>query len=186
MSVRTISPKELADLCGKADKIDLIDVRTPMEYQEVHATVARNVPLDQLDPAAVWKSRQCGADSPLYVICRSGSRGQQACQKFLQAGFTSVVNVEGGTLAWEKCGLPVQRGRKVVSLQRQVQMIAGSLIVLGVVLGWTVHPACSGLSLAMGAGLFMTGVTDSCLMGMMLAKMPWNRVTPAAPSCSAR
>lgn len=175
MSVRTISPKELADLCGKAGAIDLIDVRTPMEFQEVHATVARNVPLDQLDPAAVWKSRQCGADAPLYVICRSGSRGQQACQKFLQAGFTSVVNVEGGTLAWDKCGLPVQRGKKAVSLQRQVQMIAGSLIILGVVLGWTVHTAWSALSLAMGAGLFMTGVTDSCLMGMMLAKMPWNR-----------
>src|SRR5262249_62032196 len=96
MSVPTISPRQFADLC-KSGQIELIDVRTPVEFRELHATHARNVPLDRLDPARVMQARNGSKDEPLYVICRSGSRGRQACEKFLAAGFTNVVNVEGGT-----------------------------------------------------------------------------------------
>lgn len=185
MSVRTIAPRELAALCQDGKPRDLIDVRTPLEFGEVHAVPARNVPLDQLHPDAVLRDRTGAADEPLYVICRSGARGQQACQKFLQAGFAQVVNVEGGTLAWEQSGLPVVRGKKAISLQRQVQIIAGSLILLGSALGWLAHPAFIALPAAVGAGLLLTGVTDNCLMGLMLAKMPWNRGGAANSSCAA-
>ena len=105
MTVTTISPRQFADLC-KRGKIDLIDVRTPVEFREVHAADARNLPLDRLDPATVMQSRNGHKAEPLYVICHSGSRGRQACEMFLAAGFTNVVNVEGGTLAWAECGLP--------------------------------------------------------------------------------
>ena len=94
--VAMITPKQLAELRQSGAKVELIDVRTPVEYREVHVDSAQNVPLDQLDPAAVMQARNGSSNEPLYVICRSGSRGQQACEKFLKAGFTNVVNVEGG------------------------------------------------------------------------------------------
>ncbi len=87
-----------------------------------------------------------------------------------------VVNVEGGTLAWAASGLPVAHGRKIMSLERQVRIAAGSLVVLGTALGFWVHPACLGLSAFIGAGLVVSGITDTCGLGMVLARMPWNRV----------
>lgn len=175
MSIAAIKPQELAALCKDRKKIDLIDVRTPVEYREVHVDIARNVPLDQLDPAAVMQARNGSANDPLYLICRSGSRGEQACEKFVKAGFTNAVNIEGGTIACVEAGLPVVRGKKSMSLERQVRIAAGSLVVLGAVLGWFVHPGFIGLSAFVGAGLVFAGITGTCGMGMILARMPWNR-----------
>jgi rhodanese-related sulfurtransferase len=185
MSVTTISPQQLADLC-KSGKIDLLDVRTPVEYREFHATPARSVPLDRLDPAAVMQARNGSKEEPLYVICRSGGRGRQACEKFLGAGFPNVVNVEGGTLAWAESGLPVVRGKKAISLERQVRIAAGLLVLLGAMLGWLVHPAFVGLAALIGAGLVFAAITDTCGMGLLLARMPWNQVKETASPCCAR
>jgi rhodanese-related sulfurtransferase len=184
MTVTTISPQQLAERC-KSGKIDLLDVRTPVEFREVHAAEARNVPLDRLDPATVMQYRNGNNVEPLYLICRSGSRGQQACEKFLAAGFKNVVNVEGGTLAWAECGLPVVRGKKAISLERQVRIAAGSLVLLGAALSF-VHPAFVGLSAFVGAGLVFAGITDTCGMGMILARMPWNQCSQDSTSCCAR
>ena len=184
MSVQTITPQELAKRCTQGCPIDLIDVRTPLEFREVHAASAHNVPLDQLDPDTVLQCRRGAASDPLYVICRSGSRGQQACQKFLAAGFVNVANVAGGTMAWEQSGLPVHRGKKVISLQRQVQITAGSLALIGSVLGWFLHPAFMAIPAAVGLGLIFTGVTDNCMMGLALARMPWNRGDSASDGCA--
>jgi rhodanese-related sulfurtransferase len=180
MSVTTISPRRLADL-HKGGKVDLLDVRTPVEFREVHVEIARNLPLDQLDPVAVMQARNGKRDEPLYVICRSGSRGRQACEKFLAAGFTNVLNVEGGTLACVEAGLPIVRGKRTISLERQVRLAAGSLVLLGVLLGWLAHPAFLALSAFVGAGLVFAGVTDTCGLGLLLARMPWNQVR-AAPA----
>ncbi len=176
MEVVTIGPRELAGKRQGGEPVELIDVRTPVEYREVHCPFARNVPLSDLDPKVIITARNGTADKPLYVICRSGSRGKQACEKFLAAGYTNVVNVEGGTLAWANCGLPVNRGKKAISLERQVRIAAGKLVVLGAVLGYFVHPYLIGLSAFVGAGLVFAGVTDTCGMGLLLTRMPWNRV----------
>jgi len=185
MSVPTISPRQLADLC-ESGQIDLIDVRTPVEFRELHAAHARNLPLDRLEPVALMQARSGSRDEPLYVICRSGSRGRQACEKFLAAGFPNVVNVEGGTLACVEAGLPVVRGQQAISLERQVRIAAGSLVLLGVLLGWLVHPVFLGLSAFVGAGLVFAGITDTCGMGLLLARMPWNQVKETASPCCAR
>src|SRR5215471_18526043 len=185
MSVTSITPRQLADLC-KSGEIDLLDVRTPVEFRELHAVHARNLPLDRLDPVTLMQARNGRRDEPLYVICRSGSRGRQACEKFLTAGFTNVVNVEGGTLACVEAGLPVVRGKEAISLERQVRIAAGSLVLLGVLLGWLVHPALVGLAAFVGAGLVFAGVTDTCGMGLLLARMPWNQVKETASPCCAR
>lgn len=178
--MNTITPRNLADLIQSGAAVELIDVRTPVEYREVHVSCARNVPLDQLNAAHLAAGRS--GSEPLYVICRSGSRGKQACEKFLAAGFTNVVNVEGGTQAWDQAGLPVVRGKKAVSLERQVRIAAGLLVLTGSILGHFIHPYWIGLSAFVGAGLTFAGITDTCGMGMLLARMPWNQVPKSTPT----
>lgn len=185
MSVVTIKPQELAELRRAGQQVELIDVRTPIEHREVHVEGARNIPLDQLDPAAMFPNREA-ARGPIYVICRSGSRGKQACEKFHNAGFTNVVNVEGGTMACVEAGLPVVRDRKVISLERQVRIGAGSLVLLGATLAWFVDPAFVGLAAFVGAGLLFAGITDYCGMGLLLARMPWNRSPEGPAACAVR
>lgn len=175
MSLNTISPSALQDRIQSGEPVDLIDVRTPVEFREVHVTIARNVPLDQLDANAIRESR-AAKNEPLYVICKSGSRGRQACEKLVAAGCSNVVNVDGGTAAWDAAGFPVLRGKKAMSLERQVRIAAGSLVLGGVLLSRFVHPWFMGLSGFVGAGLIFAGVTDTCGMAMLLARMPWNRV----------
>jgi len=179
MNVTTMLPKQLNDLVQSGNSVELIDVRTPVEYREVHVGFARNLPLDQLDATQLAASRN--GSEPLYVICRSGSRGKQACEKFLAAGYANVVNVEGGTQAWDQAGLPVVRGQKAISLERQVRIAAGLLVLVGSALGAFVSPYWIGLSAFVGAGLTFAGITDTCGMGMILARMPWNQV-PKAPT----
>lgn len=181
MSVSVISPKQLQDRIQAGEQVHLIDVRTPAEFREVHVTVARNTPLESLDCDAVLAGRP--TNTPLFVICRSGSRGKQACEKLMAAGCTNVVNVEGGTMVWDQAGFPVVRGKKTISLERQVRIAAGFLSLAGGLLAIVVHPYWAGLSAFVGAGLMFAGITDTCGMAMILARMPWNQVgrTPSAP-----
>lgn len=182
MSVSTISPQELGSLLRSGSSLDLIDVRTPAEFGEVHLDAARNEPLERLDPQRVWQARGDRAQEPLYVICLGGGRSAQACERFIQAGFSNVVSVAGGTRACVEAGLPVTRGKKTISLERQVRIAAGSLVLISVSLGVLVHPGFLGIAGFVGAGLLFAGITDTCGMGMLLARMPWNQVS--AQSCA--
>lgn len=181
--MQTISVKQLADKQNQAD-IDVIDVRMPTEFREVHAECARNVPLESLNPESMMAARNGMTGQPLYVICRSGNRSAQACNKFIEAGFENVVNVEGGTTAWTNAGLPVVRGKKAFPLMQQVQMVAGFLALLGAVLAVLVHPYFIGLSGFVGAGLMFAGATGLCPMASAIARMPWNQCEGGG-SCSA-
>lgn len=171
----SVSPRQVLDRIAQGEAVELIDVRTPAEFAEAHVEFARNEPLERLDPQRVMRNRQFGAEVPLYVVCQKGGRGKQACEKFAQAGFANAVNVDGGTLAFIDAGAPVVRGRKTMSLERQVRIAAGSLVLTGCVLAWLVHPGFIGLSAFVGAGLVFAGLTDTCGMGMLLARMPWNQ-----------
>lgn len=174
--MKTISPAELQKILAENPNATVLDVRTPVEFAEVHAPSAKNIPLDELNPAALNLPK----DQPVYLLCRSGQRATKAAEKFSRAGFTQPVVVAGGTLAWIDGNLPVTRGQsKVISLERQVRIVAGALVIIGVVLGWFVHRGFFGLSAFVGAGLVFAGVTDFCGMGLLLAKCPWNkRVSP--------
>lgn len=185
MAVSTMTPTEFSQLLQGGRRIDVIDVRTPAEFREVHLRVASNVPLDRLDPKTVMASRGGTQTAPLYVICKAGSRGKQACEKFLAAGFTNVVNIEGGTEACIAAGLPVVRGKKAISLERQVRIAAGALVLIGAGLGAFVDVRWIALSAFVGAGLVFAGVTDTCGMAMLLGRMPWNQVREGA-ACSTR
>lgn len=175
MTSGMISPKELSDRLSDGQSINLIDVRTPVEFRELHVQGAQNIPLDRLNADDIVTDHD--SEQPLYVICRTGGRAKQACDRLHQAGLSKVINVEGGTQACESAGLPVVRGKRSMSLERQVRIAAGSLVVLGVILSYIVHPYLVGLSAFVGAGLVFAGITDTCAMGMLIAKMPWNRVS---------
>ena len=163
LTLTSISVKRLAELTRQG-KVDVIDVRTPGEFQGVHANCVTNVPLDSLDPEQVMNARIGPADQPLYVICRSGNRSSKACQKFIDAGYSNVVNIEGGTSAWDAAGLPVVRGKNAMSLERQVRIAAGFLVLLGTVLGFF-QPYFLVLPAFVGAGLMFAGITDTLRNG---------------------
>jgi rhodanese-related sulfurtransferase len=152
----------------------LVDVRTPAEFREVHAVGAVLVPLDVLELSAVETAR--GSDrGPVYLLCASGIRATKAAEKLRAAGLGDVRVVAGGTQAWLAAGLPVIRGRKTISIERQVRIGAGSLVVLGTGLGWFMHPAFFILAAFVGVGLIFAGVTDICGLAILLSKAPWNR-----------
>lgn len=169
--MKNLSVQQSAELLSQKNSIPLIDVRTPAEYGSVHANGAVNHPMESLDLAKI----PCSKDGEIHVICQSGGRSMKVCQKLEAAGFTNLVNVDGGTSAWQSAGLPVVAGKKVMSLERQVRIAAGSLVVIGVIVGQFVHPSGFWLSGFIGAGLVFSAVTNTCGMGMMIAKMPWNR-----------
>ncbi len=175
-TIRAMSPKDVYAKIQAGEPVTIIDVRTPLEFREVHIVGARNMPLDQLDPEKLKAEGLGTPEKPLYVVCRSGNRSSKACDRLLASGIECIINIDGGTLAWDAAGLPVKRGKKAISLERQVRIAAGSLVLLGVGLGYAVHPGFFLLSGFVGAGLVFAGVTDTCAMGMLLAKMPWNRV----------
>jgi len=175
MSPVHISPTEALRL-----KPQYLDVRTPAEFSSVHIAGARLVPLDRLDPVAL---RSGLTSSPLVLICRSGRRAEAAWQKLSAAGIPNLSILEGGMLAWEQAGLPVERNRKIMSLERQVRIAAGALVFTGAALALVVHPFWALLSLGVGAGLMFAGFTDTCGMGMLLAKMPWNQAGAVNSSC---
>ena len=169
--MKSLSVQESAQKRKEVDSIPLIDVRTPAEFGSVHAEGAVNHPMESLDVERL----RFGKEDEIQVICQSGGRSMKVCQKLEAAGYSNVVNVEGGTSAWQASGLPVVEGKKMMSLERQVRIAAGSLIVIGAAIGQFVHPGGFGLSAFVGAGLVFAGVTDTCGMGMMIARMPWNR-----------
>jgi rhodanese-related sulfurtransferase len=174
--MKTLSPHALA--AGPSGL--LLDVRTPAEYEEMHINGSVLHPLSELDADRV---RTLAAGRPVHLLCRSGQRARQACEKLERAGLSELIVIEGGVQAWEAAGLPVVRGRKTISLERQVRIAAGSLVLTGVALGFAVHPGFFGLSAFVGAGLIMAGLTDWCGMGLLLARLPWNTRSCSAQGC---
>ena len=179
--MNTGSPSTLRERLQTDPAPAVLDVRTPAEFQQVHVPGAQLVPLDQLKPEHLT---DCGIhkDAALYLLCRSGQRATVAATRLESAGYRQCHVVEGGTLAWEQAGFPVERGENgVISLERQVRIGAGGLVVVGVLLAQFVHPAFVWLSGFVGAGLVFAGVTDTCGMGMLLAKAPWNQAPTTTP-----
>jgi rhodanese-related sulfurtransferase len=178
---------ELKAVLDAGKRVRLVDVRTPAEFGEIHIAGAELMPMDRMDAT---KIQSAGANADACVlICRSGKRAALARQNLQAAGCTDLEVLEGGVDAWAAIGLPVVRGAEVMSLERQVRITAGFMVVAGVVLGIWVHPALLGLSAFVGAGLMFAGITDWCGMAMLLARMPWNQktgITCTGNSCSTQ
>jgi rhodanese-related sulfurtransferase len=170
-----VQAKRLEKDLRSGRRVALIDVRTPVEHEEMHISGSRLMPLDRLDPAVVKEA--AGQAEQCVLICRSGKRAEQAYEKLRAAGCGNLAILEGGVGEWEAAGLPLERSRgKRLPLMRQVQLVIGVLALVGSILALTVNKNFALLPAFLGAGLTMAGTTGWCGLAILLSKMPWNKV----------
>ncbi len=155
----------------KTGGIQLFDVRESAEFGGGRVANSKLLPLGEIEK----RSGEIDRTKPVFLICRTGNRSGQAQAKLKNLGFENVTNVAGGCEAWKKAGLPLESDANAPwALDRQVRLVAGSLVLTGFLLSF-IHPYFIALSAFIGAGLTFSALTDTCAMGMMLLKMPWNR-----------
>lgn len=169
----------LNEKLGNED-LNLVDVREYAEFAGGRVSGAKLIPLGELEK----RYTELDQATPIYVMCRTGNRSSQAQRKLKTLGFPNVINVAGGFEAWKKQHLPFERDEKAPwALERQVRFVAGLLVLTGVLLSIFIHYYFIALAGFIGAGLVFAAVTDTCTMGMILLKMPWNR---SVQSCETK
>jgi rhodanese-related sulfurtransferase len=179
---RNLAPAELRSLLAQADRLQIVDVREQVEFANGHIPGARLLPLGELDRRVAELDRS----RPVVCVCASGKRSAQAMEKLAALGFNEVHQLDGGLMAWKQARFPLEKDERAPwALERQIRFAAGLLVLAG--LGCRssgLRPlGCRGLWLQ---GLVFAGVTDWCGMGLLLAKMPWNRPTRGGgTSCPA-
>jgi rhodanese-related sulfurtransferase len=168
--IRTCSVETLRSRLGDGNAT-VVDVREYPEYADAHVAGSRLVPLTLLRV----RPEVAGSAGETYLLCQTGRRAREAAAILQAAGQCEPVVVEGGMEAWKRAGYPVQREKGPISLMRQVQIAAGSLILAGLLV-----PGLGFLPYVVGAGLVFAGLTGSCAMGLLMARLPWNRPKTAA------
>lgn len=174
----TIDSHGLRNRLDSAAPPRVLDVRTPGEFDTVHIPGAYNVPLDLLREHR--EEIVTHLDQDVVLVCRSGQRAGQAERALRDAGLGNVHVLDGGIITWEAKGFPVNRGTPRWDLERQVRMAAGS-VVLTSILGSIAVPRLKWLAAGIGGGLAAAALTNTCAMGMLLSRLPYNRGT-----CDAR
>ena len=179
---QNLAPLELRGLLSQAERLQLVDVRERAEFPGGRIHGARLLPLGELRRRAAELDRS----RPVVCICRSGKRSAQAVEKLATLGFDEVHQLDGGLMAWEQAGLPLEKDKRAPwALERQVRLVAGLLVLAGLSFSLVWSPAI-GLSWFVATGLVFAAVTDWCGMGLLLARMPWNRPTRGrGTSCQA-
>ncbi len=171
-TARLIDVATLRERLAK-DAPRILDVRTPAEFETAHIPGSYNVPLDLLREHRNDLTRHID-DDDVVLVCRSGARATQAERALGEAGASGLSVLEGGMVAWGATAAPVNRGRKTWDLERQVRLVAGTIVAASVA-GSTLTPRLKWVAAAVGSGLVTAAVTNTCAMGMALSKMPWNR-----------
>ncbi len=180
-TLQRVTANELQAHLAQDKNCQVVDVRECAEYDAEHIPGARLVPLSTF----THQAGEIDRDRTVYVVCRSGTRATQAAERLQHLGYPDVRILQGGLQAWVAAGHAVQRGAsRVWSLERQVRGVAGGLVLLGALLAWLVHPGFVALTALVGAGLVFAAVTDTCGMGMVLARMPWNQRPKDATSAT--
>lgn len=173
VTLRSVSPLQLSEVAASAN-MHILDVCTPAEFAALHIPGSFNVPLDRLDPDMLKAT--IGTEAEIYCVCQTGTRSQLAADMLRAAAFRRVVHADGGTNAWVAAGLPVERSaQRTISMERQVRIAAGLLVLLGVLAGALLHPVGYWFAAAIGAGLAYSGLANFCGMSILLARMPWNQ-----------
>lgn len=167
---------------ARLDELTVIDVRTPGEYASGHLPGALNIPLDRIR-GALPEIRHAAGRGDVLVVCASGARSQRACGLLAEEGIPTAT-LTGGTSAWAADGHDLHRPavcetRAGWSMERQVRFTAGTVVLLGLLLGLLVHPAFQLLSAGIAGGLVFSALTDTCGMAVVLGKLPHNRPRPA-------
>ncbi len=167
-----LAPRDLYERLVAGERLQLVDVREPAEFAGLRIGLADLLPLAELEQRAGELER----DRPVVCLCRSGQRSSQAARRLTALGFRWVSQLEGGLMAWEQAGLPLERdARAPWALERQVRFAAGLLVLTGLGLS-LVWPWGIALAWLVGGGLVFSALADWCGMGLLLAKAPWNKV----------
>jgi len=166
-----VDPKTLRD---RLDDVEIVDVRTPGEFESVHVPTAQNHPLDALDGSVDHLRAIVEQGREVVLVCRSGARAHQAQDALVEAGLPRLPILEGGMLAWQSEDGPVVQDVIRWDLERQVRLAAGLIVLVSILLS-LVFPPARFVAGALGAGLVFASVTNTCAMGMLLAKLPYNR-----------
>lgn len=170
-----LTPQTTADRL-KSGAAVLVDIRNPDEYAREHIPGSISLPVSALDRADL----KLKAGQQAIFHCKSGMRTNSNCAILAQQVEGEAFMLDGGLDAWRALGLPTAKDSSApLEINRQVQITAGGLILLGVLLGWFVSPAGFGLSAFIGAGLMFAGISGWCGMATVLQAMPWNRRHPA-------
>lgn len=163
---------ELRRLLDKGDDLVILDVRNPGEYEAVHVEGSVNLPLDLIERHCAEVAARLGA--PVVLLCAQGARSGQAARLLAGAGAGELRILDGGISAWESAGGDVRRGRGHWAMERQVRLVAGSLVLTSV-LASTLRPAAKWVAAAIGAGLTYSAVSNTCTMARVLGYLPYNR-----------
>ena len=166
----TIAPRDLQALRDQGPPPFLLDVRSPLEFEGERIEGARLIPLDELDA----RQDEIPGQAEVVVVCRTGVRATIAAEVLARAGHRARV-LDGGMNAWRRARLPMREGRRRLPVDRQVQLIAGLMVLAGVALGTLVNPWFLAIAAFFGAGLTFAGATGTCGLALLLMKMPWNR-----------
>ena len=178
MNNQRLDASELNDLLASGQRIQIIDVRSPQEFDEGHVPGAINIPLEQVES----RLDDLHAVDPAILVCQSGRRAEM-CQQILERHRANLRVLAGGTSAWIDNGFPVVKTVATrLPLMRQVQIAAGSLALIGAALGYFLHPAWGFLAMFVGTGLIVAGTTGFCGMAHILAAMPWNKPRSQPPT----
>ncbi|WP_371614559.1 rhodanese-like domain-containing protein [Streptomyces sp. NBC_00454] len=158
-------------------EFSIVDVRTPGEYASGHLPGALNIPLDRI-ARSLPELRRAAEDKELLLVCASGARSENAARTLARHGI-AATSLTGGTISWSAQGHPLDYPaggpRHVWAMERQVRLTAGSLVLLGLLLGLLAHPAFALLSAAVAGGLVFSALTDTCGMAAVLGRLPFNR-----------
>jgi glyoxylase-like metal-dependent hydrolase (beta-lactamase superfamily II)/rhodanese-related sulfurtransferase len=184
-ALEMISPRDASSLSKQYPQVKLLDVRSALEYSQVHIEDSINIPIDAISSRIGELSQ---SKQSYIVFCLAGNRSPMAADMLMQSGINAVKVMEGGIARWQKEKLPVVKGQGGMSLERQVRIIAGSLVLLGIIMAALLHWAFIFVSVFVSCGLIYAGLTDNCLMGMLLMKLPFNKklykTAPGGGTCS--
>jgi len=176
-SIKNISAKDFLMVLKNEVKPLVIDVRSVAEAGNESLDGCVNMPLHDLSLSKVqaYVSEEKAGGQPIYLLCGTGKRATRAIEKLKGELANPLLVVEGGIQALKQAGCSVSQGKgTVIALERQVRIAAGVLVLTGVFLGAFLNAGFYALSAFVGAGLIFAGITDTCAMGMLLARMPWN------------
>jgi len=166
-----VDPRTLHD---RLDDVEIIDVRTPGEFESVRVPTAKNLPLDELERHVDHVRSAVDEGREVVLVCRSGNRAHQAQDKLVEAGLPRLPILEGGMLAWQADDGPVVQDVIRWDLERQVRFVAGSIVLLAILVS-IVYPPARYVAGFIGLGQVVAAWTNTCAMGMLLSKLPYNR-----------
>jgi rhodanese-related sulfurtransferase len=167
-----ITSSDLRKLLESSAAPRVVDVRTPAEFETSHISGSYNVPLDVLDQHTREVAQHL--DQDVVLVCRSGQRSTKAQTLLRNAGLTGGRVLDKGITDWEGQGYSVDRGAQRWDLERQVRLVAGS-IVLSSVVGSVAIPRLKWLAAGIGGGLTYAAISNTCAMATALSKLPYNR-----------